>query len=100
LNTIANAFHAMETSQEKTLAIKTEIAGKEFVLSIEDSGIGVSQENLSRIFEPFFSTKQNGLGLGLPMTMRVMEEHGGRVEFDSTEGKGSKVKLILPLSRG
>lgn len=97
LNTIANAFHAMETSQEKTLAIKTEIAGKEFVLSIKDSGIGISQENLSKIFEPFFSTKQNGLGLGLPMTMRVMEEHGGRIEFDSTEGKGSEVKLILPL---
>jgi len=100
LNIIANAFHAMETSQEKTLAIKTEIVGKEFVLSIKDSGIGVSQANLPRIFEPFFSTKQNGLGLGLPMTMRVMEEHGGRVEFDSTEGKGSDVKLILPLPKG
>jgi len=100
LNTITNAFHAMETSQKKVLAIKTEIAGKEFVLSIKDSGIGVSQENLSRIFEPFFSTKQNGLGLGLPMTMRVMEEHGGRVEFNSAEGKGSEVKLILPLPKG
>lgn len=99
LNTITNAFHAMETSQEKTLTIKTEIAGGEFVLSIKDSGIGVSQENISRIFEPFFSTKQNGLGLGLPMTARVMEEHGGRVEFNSTEGNGSEVKLILPLSK-
>jgi nitrogen fixation/metabolism regulation signal transduction histidine kinase len=100
LNTIANAFHAMETSQEKTLTIKTEIVGNEFVLCITDNGIGVSQENLSRIFEPFFSTKQNGLGLGLPMTARVMEEHGGRVEFNSTEGKGSEVRLILPLSKG
>jgi nitrogen fixation/metabolism regulation signal transduction histidine kinase len=100
LNTITNAFHAMETSDEKTLTIKTEVVGGEFVLCITDNGIGVSQENLSRIFEPFFSTKQNGLGLGLPMTMRVMEEHSGRVEFNSTEGNGSEVKLILPLSKG
>lgn len=112
LNIITNAFHAMEKSSEKVLNISvkressnvhqsTVDAGHStidyFVLSIADTGIGVSQDNLSRIFEPFFSTKQNGLGLGLPMTMRIMEEHGGRVEFNSTEGKGSEVKLILPL---
>ncbi|MDA8214327.1 MAG: HAMP domain-containing sensor histidine kinase [Nitrospiraceae bacterium] len=100
LNIITNAFHAMETSQRKILKIKTELIDNEFILSITDTGMGVSHENLSRIFEPFFSTKQNGLGLGLPMTMRVMEEHGGRVDFNSVEGKGSDVKLILPLSKG
>lgn len=100
LNTITNAFHAMESSKEKVLKLKTEIVEGEFVLSIKDSGIGVPPENLSKIFETFFSTKQNGLGLGLPMTMRVMEEHRGRVEFNSTEGNGSEVKLILPLSKG
>ncbi|BCB97379.1 two-component sensor histidine kinase [Dissulfurispira thermophila] len=97
LNVISNAFHAMEKTQKKELLVKTEMDSKWFILSIKDSGIGVSQENLSRIFEPFFSTKQNGLGLGLPMTMRVMEEHGGKVEFYSSEGKGSEVRLILPL---
>ena len=100
LNIVTNAFHAMETSQRKVLKIKTELIDNEFILSITDTGMGVSHENLSRIFEPFFSTKQNGLGLGLPMTMRVMEEHGGRVDFNSVEGKGSDVKLILPLSKG
>jgi len=100
LNIITNAFHAMETSQRKILKIKTELVDNEFILSITDTGMGVSHENLSRIFEPFFSTKQNGLGLGLPMTMRVMEEHGGRVDFNSVEEKGSDVKLILPLSKG
>lgn len=100
LNIVTNAFHAMETSQRKILKIKTELIDNEFILSITDTGMGVSHENLSRIFEPFFSTKQNGLGLGLPMTMRVMEEHGGRVDFNSVEEKGSDVKLILPLSKG
>lgn len=100
LNIITNAFHAMESSKEKTLKIKTKIVDSEFVLSIKDSGIGVPPENLSKIFETFFSTKQNGLGLGLPMTMRVMEEHGGRVEFNSIKDNGSEVRLILPLPKG
>jgi len=98
LNTITNAFHAMGASAGAgVLKIKTETAGNEFVLSITDNGSGVAPENLSKIFEPFFSTKQNGLGLGLPMTKRVMEEHNGRVEFESSEGKGSSVRLILPI---
>lgn len=100
LNVITNAFHAMGASGKGgVLRIRTETTGNEFVLSIIDNGMGVPPENLPRIFEPFFSTKQNGLGLGLPMTKRVMEEHEGRVEFDSIEGKGSEVRLILPLQR-
>ena len=98
LNIITNAFHAMQSLQgDKTLTVKTVVDSGEFVLSIVDNGKGVPSENLSRIFEPFFSTTQNGLGLGLPMTKRVMEEHAGRVEFNSIEGKGSEVKLHLPL---
>lgn len=98
LNIVSNAFHAMgEPRDGGILIIKTEISESEFILSITDNGEGVSPENLSRIFEPFFSTRQNGLGIGLPMTKRVMEEHGGRVEFNSIEGKGSVVKLILPM---
>lgn len=98
LNIITNAFHAMGTSENGgVLKIKTEATGNEFVLSITDNGSGVPPENLSKIFEPFFSTKQNGLGLGLPMAKRVMEEHNGRLEFESVKGKGSRVRLILPI---
>ncbi|MBF0558626.1 MAG: sensor histidine kinase, partial [Nitrospirae bacterium] len=56
-------------------------------------------EDLDKIFEPFFSTRQDGLGLGLPMTRRVMEEHGGRVEFNSIDGEKSEVKLILAIRK-
>ncbi|HEX8949397.1 MAG TPA: HAMP domain-containing sensor histidine kinase [Dissulfurispiraceae bacterium] len=97
LNVITNAFHAM--GRKGVLKITEAISGNEFLLSIADNGEGVSRENLERIFEPFFSTKQNGLGLGLPMTRRVMEEHGGRVEFKSVVGEGSEVALALPLPR-
>ncbi len=99
LNIITNAFHAMDgAAQEKILKVTTAQEEGSFVLVIKDTGVGVSRENLSRIFEPFFSTKQGGLGLGLPMTKRVVEEHGGRVEFSSIEGKGSEVKLVLPMN--
>ncbi|HIJ60235.1 MAG TPA: PAS domain-containing sensor histidine kinase, partial [Nitrospirae bacterium] len=56
-------------------------------------------DNFEKIFEPFFSTKQNGLGLGLSMTKRVIEEHGGKVDINSIEGLGTDVRFILPLSK-
>lgn len=100
LNIITNAFHAIEEAKHGgTLRVKTEIIDNKFVLSVTDNGVGVPSENLSKIFEPFFSTKQNGLGLGLPMTKRVIEEHGGRVSFSSEEGNGSNIKLVVPISR-
>ncbi|MCI0469819.1 MAG: ATP-binding protein, partial [Nitrospirae bacterium] len=64
----------------------------------KDSGIGVSNDNIDKIFEPFFSAKQNGLGLGLPIAKRIIEEHGGRIELKSAEGEGTEVRLTLPLS--
>lgn len=99
LNIIANAFHSMEDKPGGILSIKTSVFDNEFVLSVRDNGHGVSEQNLLKIFEPFFSTKENGLGLGLPMTRKVMEEHRGRVEFNSIEGKGSEVRLVLPINR-
>jgi signal transduction histidine kinase len=68
-----------------------------FILSVRDTGQGVSRENLSKIFEPFFTTKDTGLGLGLATTKRIIEEHGGRIDFQSSEGEGSSVIISLPL---
>ena len=98
LNVITNAFHAMSASgRAGLLRITEEIVEDTLVLTICDNGKGVKPEDLDKIFEPFFSTRQDGLGLGLPMTRRVMEEHGGKVEFHSIIGEKSEVKLILPL---
>ncbi|WP_444550070.1 ATP-binding protein [Candidatus Magnetomonas plexicatena] len=96
LNIITNAFQAMSnTGKAGTLRIST-LHAEEFMLSICDNGSGISEGNINKVFEPFFSTKQNHPGLGLPMTQRVMEEHGGRVEIESKEGEGTEVRLILP----
>jgi len=97
-NVILNAFQAMPAGGDLNVGTVTS-DGKAFII-IEDTGIGVSRENLQKLFDPFFSTKTTGLGLGLAMTRRVVEEHGGKVDFQSTEGKGSTITISLPLTLG
>jgi nitrogen fixation/metabolism regulation signal transduction histidine kinase len=100
LNAVTNAFHAMASMEEGgILNIKTIIEENRLILSIADNGEGVLPENINKIFEPFFTTKEHGLGLGLPMTRRVIEEHGGSVEFKSTRGTGSEIIFVLPLCK-
>jgi signal transduction histidine kinase len=71
-------------------------AGREVVIEVEDDGRGIPEEDLSRIFSPFFSTNPNGAGLGLPAVRRVARAHGGRVEVTSTPGRGSAFTIRLP----
>jgi two-component system, NtrC family, sensor histidine kinase AtoS len=70
--------------------------GREVVIEVKDSGRGISEEDLTRIFSPFFSTNPNGAGLGLPAVKRVARAHGGRVEVTSTPGLGSTFTIRLP----
>jgi signal transduction histidine kinase len=95
LNVILNSFQAMPDGGNLFISSYS-MDGKVFI-TIEDTGLGVSKENIQKIFDPFFSTKNDGLGLGLAMTKRIIEEHGGKITFESVEGKGSKVTLILPV---
>lgn len=101
LNIIVNAVHAMEGKEgPKLLVVDTGIVEDKFALSIKDTGSGVKPENIEKIFEPFFSTKKNGLGLGLSMTRRVIEEHNGTIKFSSVYGDGSEFRIILPFDPG
>ena len=95
-NIVTNAFQAMP--EGGTLAFKTAKRNGKFSLQITDTGSGVPRENLEKIFEPFFTTKSDGLGLGLAITKRVIEEHGGKIVFLSTEGRGSEVSITFPLA--
>ncbi len=70
--------------------------GREVVIEVKDNGRGIREEDLSRIFSPFFSTNSNSAGLGLPAVKRVARAHGGRVEVDSTPGQGSIFTIRLP----
>ena len=96
-NSILNAFQAMPEGGD--LTVSTDVSNGKASIIIQDTGIGVPKENLSKLFEPFFSTKSAGLGLGLAMTRRVVEEHGGKVDFQSLEGKGSTIAISLPVQQ-
>jgi signal transduction histidine kinase len=67
-------------------------------LSLIDTGKGMPPEVLARIFEPFYSTRQGGSGLGLPTTRRIIEAHGGAIAVESAPGKGSKFTIRLPVA--
>ena len=97
-NIILNAFQAMPEGGDLTVITETS-NGKAHII-VEDTGEGVSKENMQKLFDPFFSTKRTGLGLGLAMTKRVVEEHGGKADFQSTEGKGSVMTISLPVREG
>ena len=66
------------------------------LLEIRDSGPGMEEAVLQRIFEPYFTTKGSGTGLGLAITRKMVEEHGGRISVSSTPGKGTCFEIVLP----
>lgn len=93
-NVTKNAMEAMQDGGAISLVAESDDA---FVyLRISDSGCGIERDAISKIYEPFFTTKNNGHGLGMMIVMRIMREHGGQVGIDSAPGKGTTVTLQFP----
>jgi signal transduction histidine kinase len=100
INLFENAAHALAelpTDHEKRITAHTGADDGELVLVIEDTGPGIPPENLARIFEPLFSTKSFGTGLGLPTVKQIVNQHGGTIVVDSEVGRGTRVTVRLPL---
>lgn len=101
-NLLANAIEAMAESGERCLRLaagrlREPVAGAELVvLEVADSGCGLEEKDLEQIFQPFFTTRKNGIGLGLSNVARVVEQHGGRIEVLSEPGRGALFKVVLP----
>ncbi|MEJ5376610.1 MAG: ATP-binding protein [bacterium] len=75
-----------------------ELASRDWVeILVEDTGCGIAADQVREIFSPFFTTKVKGMGFGLPIAQRIIQDHGGRIEVDSEPGKGSRFKLLIPL---
>jgi len=66
-------------------------------IRFQDSGMGIKPEDLPKVFEPYFTTKEVGIGLGLALTKQIVEEHGGQIEISSDPGQGTAVRLRLPV---
>ena len=93
-NVIKNSFEAMK--HRGILHIRTDMDATHVTVSFTDTGGGISAENLSRVFEPYFTTKTSGSGLGLLIVRRIVREHGGEMAIESSEGKGLTLTIRLP----
>jgi signal transduction histidine kinase len=101
INLIENALDALSGfAGVRRLEVSVARSDGCAVVRVRDSGPGVPDEALARLFEPFFTLKQNGTGLGLAIARRTVEAHRGRIEVRSTSGTGLTFHLELPLSRG
>jgi PAS domain S-box-containing protein len=95
VNLIKNAMQAM--TKEGTLTIQTGEGQDGVWVSVADTGGGIPQEQLNRIFEPFYTTKKKGSGLGLMIVQRIVRSHDGRIELESQLGRGTTFRIWLPL---
>lgn len=100
LNLYLNAIEAMEKGG--TLSVDLSRAGisKGVRISVSDTGVGISKENLDHIFDPYFTTRPSGTGLGLAIVHKIIESHQGEVTVESEEGKGTEVAILLPTGSG
>ena len=98
LNILSNAQQVVPEGGTIRVRSRVEPRG-EVRISIQDSGPGMSLEVKENIFQPFYSHREGGTGLGLPIARRAVEAHGGRIEVESEPGQGSTFHIVLPRSR-
>ncbi|MEW8987405.1 MAG: ATP-binding protein, partial [Bacillus sp. (in: firmicutes)] len=97
LNVLRNAMESLE--ENGTVHISSKIEDRYVCIIIQDNGCGISKERLSKIGEPFYSTKEKGTGLGLMTSINIIEEHFGKIEIESEEDIGTTVKILLPIDK-
>ena len=94
MNLIINSIQAISGKGKIIINIADEKGG--YSITIKDTGSGISNENITKIFNPFFTTKEKGSGLGLPIVRKIIEGHGGTIDIESVEGVGTRVLISLP----
>ncbi len=94
---VDNAAHAVSDREgERCIVVGTRVAGGLFELTVADNGTGIPPETLARVFEPLFTTKSFGTGLGLTSVKQIVEQHGGRIDIESSVGAGTTVIIRMP----
>ena len=98
LNLVKNAIQAMpEGRRDSQIIISTYMESDMVKISVQDNGCGMTEDQMSKIFEPYYTTKSSGTGLGLTVLFKIMKQHGGDVVVHSTYGEGSEFILLLPV---
>jgi signal transduction histidine kinase len=96
-NLVLNAAQATATGGAVT--VKTRAADGIAEVAVIDRGSGIEPKHLNTIFNPFFTTKPAGVGLGLAIVAKIVDEHGGKIAVESEPGKGSVFRVLLPMNR-
>ena len=95
---IINIFtNAAQATEHGTLTVRTWQENDEAVIELVDTGHGIQEEDLKNIFNPFFTTKSEGTGLGLAVTHKIIQEHNGKIKVESKWGGGTAFRIYLPL---
>lgn len=97
INLIKNSIESLEGRSDGVISIKTKVDNKHVYVYFEDNGVGITDENLEKIREPFFTTKSNGTGLGVSLSYEIIEAHNGNIFYESEYGKGTIVTIKIPL---
>jgi signal transduction histidine kinase len=96
-NFITNAAQAMNEGGTITLGARFDAESSAFKLTFSDQGCGISKEDIEKIFQPYYTTKEAGIGLGLAITERIIKEHGGKLQVESRVGSGTTITVTLPM---
>ena len=106
LNLLDNAVQAMTDAgwqpapaSPRRITVRTAVAGRELLLSVADTGPGILPEHMAKVFEPLFTTKSFGIGLGLAAVRRIVGQHDGTIAVDGSTGPGVCFTIRLPLAR-
>ncbi len=94
INLLLNALDASD--EGGTIRVETLEEGDDVVIRVSDNGCGIPEEDVDKIFKPFYSTKEHGTGLGLSISTRIVESHGGRLELEKSQGEGAVFAVVLP----
>jgi signal transduction histidine kinase len=97
INLIKNSIEALSNKKNGTINLKAFYAGDGTVIQVEDNGIGISGDIIEDIFVPFYTTKENGSGIGLSLSKQIMQNHDGTISVNSAPNKGSKFTLKFQL---
>jgi hypothetical protein len=96
INLLTNAMQASDRGGTITLLVAPFPCHDGVIVTIADEGCGIPRQNLERVFDPFFTTKEEGTGLGLAICKQIVEQHGGTLQIESEEGRGTRVLLLFP----
>jgi signal transduction histidine kinase len=96
MNLVRNAAEAVVSKGSGHVVLRTRAAGPRIEIAVEDTGIGIPPEVLAHLFDPFFSTKENGSGIGLALTQQIVRDHGGEVRVESVVGRGTTFTVSVP----